>query len=157
MIDILLFITVQLQARLRANHLRYQQLITVAVVRGFAQLQKFVTAIAPEVGAEKLGSESLSFYSLCYPIVRRIFDSHFVSARPIASCGDDHVFRCALYWSLYQATPRRRVRFSPVPESQVEERATRLATSCGPIRGLCDERVRSEGKGTALGTALGVT
>ena len=50
MIDILLFITVQLQARLRANHLRYQQLITVAVVRGFAQLQKFVAAIAPEVG-----------------------------------------------------------------------------------------------------------
>jgi hypothetical protein len=30
---------------------------------------------------------------------------------------------------------------------------------CGPqtIRGLCDERVRAEGKGTALGTAFGVT
>jgi hypothetical protein len=36
--------------------------------------------------------------------------------------GDDHVFRCALYWPLYQATPRRRVRLSPVPESQVEEK-----------------------------------
>jgi hypothetical protein len=80
MIDILLFITVQLQARLRANHLRYQQLITVAVVRGFAQLQKFVAAIALEVGAVKLGSGNLSFHSLWYPIVPRISDNHFASA-----------------------------------------------------------------------------
>jgi hypothetical protein len=36
--------------------------------------------------------------------------------------GDDHVFRCALYWPLHQATPRRRVRLSPVPESQVEDK-----------------------------------
>ena len=36
--------------------------------------------------------------------------------------GDDHVFRCALYWPLYQATPWRRVRLSPVPESQVEDK-----------------------------------
>jgi hypothetical protein len=60
--------------------LRYQQLITVAVVRGFAQLQKFVAAIALEVGAEKLGSGNLSFHSLWYPIVPRISDNHFASA-----------------------------------------------------------------------------
>ena len=31
-------------------------------------------------------------------------------------------FSDALYWPLYQATPRRRVRLSPVPESQVEDK-----------------------------------
>lgn len=35
-IDILPLITVWWQVRVRANHLRYQQLITFTVVRGFA-------------------------------------------------------------------------------------------------------------------------
>jgi hypothetical protein len=30
---------------------------------------------------------NLSFHSLSHPIVPRIFDSHFASARPVASCG----------------------------------------------------------------------
>ena len=37
--------------------------------------------------AKKLGSGDLSFHSLWYPIVPRILDNHFVSGRPIASCG----------------------------------------------------------------------
>jgi hypothetical protein len=31
-------------------------------------------------------------------------------------------FSDALYWPLYQATPRSRGRLSPVPESQVEDK-----------------------------------
>ena len=44
-------------------------------------------------------------------------------------------------------------------ESQVEDKDDEASHTVGPqtIRRLCDERVRAEGKGTALGTALGIT
>src|SRR3981189_1992882 len=39
--------------------------------------------------------------------------------------GDDHVFRCALSWPLYQATPRRRVALTPLPDAQLEYRGNK--------------------------------
>jgi hypothetical protein len=41
-------ITVWLQARVRVNHLRYQQLITFTVVRGFAQTPEIRRSYCPE-------------------------------------------------------------------------------------------------------------
>ena len=94
-------------------------------------LQKFVAAIALNKGDEIGGN--LSFHSLWYPIVPRISDNHFAWARLIASCGDDHVFRYAFYRSLYQAPPRSRVRLSPAPESQVEDKGDETSHN-GPAK-----------------------
>jgi hypothetical protein len=70
----------------------------------------------------KLGSGNLSFHSLWYPI-HAFLTTILLRHGQLHHVGDDHVFRCALYWPLYQATPRRRVRLSPVPESQVEDKS----------------------------------
>jgi hypothetical protein len=64
-IDILPLITVRLQVRVRTSHLRYQQLITFTVVRGFAPgLQKFVAAIALSRGEEIGKREPLLSFAL---------------------------------------------------------------------------------------------
>ena len=55
-------------------------------VRASPQAREIRRAIAPS-RARKLRSGNLSFHPLWYPIVPCIFDNHFASARPIASCG----------------------------------------------------------------------
>ena len=80
------------------------------------------------IGAKKLGSENLSVHSLWYPIVPRIFDNHFASARPIASCGDDHVPMRSLTATVpsYAKEAREVV---AVPELQVEDGGRRWAAN----------------------------
>jgi hypothetical protein len=121
----------------------------------------FASGYCPCSGRRSWEGVSPSFHSRWYPIVRCIFGNHFASARPIASCGGMITFSDALFivgcptklrqgdaWGHRLCRNRR-----------FEDKATRLATPLWSqtIRGLCDERVRAEGKGTALGTALGVT
>jgi hypothetical protein len=84
------------------------------------RLQKFVAAIALSRG-EEIGKSGTSLFirsgiQLYHAFLKTILLWH----GQLHHVGDDHVFRCALYWPLYQATPRKRVRLSPVPESQVE-------------------------------------
>ena len=92
-------ITVWLQARVRADHLRYEQEITFTMVAGTSPFIRFNIQL---------------YHAFLITISLRHGQLHHV--------GDDHVFRCALYWPQYQATPRRSVKLSPVPESQVEDK-----------------------------------
>ncbi|MGY2908141.1 hypothetical protein ACVWVY_007162 [Bradyrhizobium sp. URHC0002] len=86
--DFLSLITVRLQARVQTNHFPISAADHLhSGERLRPKPQKFVAAIALS-RAKKLGSGRLSFHSLWYPIVRRISDNHFASARPIASCGE---------------------------------------------------------------------
>ena len=74
------------------------------------------------VGAKKLGRGNLLFIRFGIQLFHAFLTTILLRHGQLHHVGDDHVFRCALYWPLYQATPRRRVRLSPVPESQVEDK-----------------------------------
>src|SRR2546430_6507806 len=97
-------------------------LITVWLQARVPRLQKFFAAIALSRG-EEIGKRkpllSFALVSNCTTHFRPPFC--FGTANCIM-WGMIHIFRCALYWPLHQATPWRRVRLSPASESQVQDK-----------------------------------
>ncbi|KJC56911.1 hypothetical protein UP10_31830 [Bradyrhizobium sp. LTSPM299] len=113
--------TARLQARVRANHLRYQQLTTFTLVRGFAPGSRNSSQLLPWVGAKKLEAGT-------FPFVRfgiQVSDA-FLTAILLRHGQLHHVAMYMFFdaFSVGRCTKlrRRRVRFPPVSVSLVENK-----------------------------------